>query len=98
MAWVARCPASPDATARLFFFTEKRMSEQAQLGLLPAISNAERALALHAGQEGGPWPLTAECKAVLGVLIYHKGAASAIQIKEISGWTKLSDRVVKDSV
>jgi hypothetical protein len=76
------------------------MSDQQQLAmnLLPPMSNAERALALHAGEEGGPWPLTAECKAVLGVLIYHKGAASAIQIKEISEYTKLSDRAVKDAV
>jgi hypothetical protein len=76
------------------------MSEQQQLAmnLLPPMSNAEHALALHAGEVGGPWPLTGRDPKVLGVLIYHKGAASAIQIKEISAYTKLSDRAVKDAV
>lgn len=78
----------------------ERLDGQSQLGLplLPPMSNAEHALLVLGGQTGGPWPLTDECKAVLGVLIYHKGAASAIQIKEISEYTKLSDRAVKDAV
>jgi ERCC4-type nuclease len=44
-------------------------------------------VAAHRGVQGG-----------LGLLIYHKGAAAAIQIKEISEYTKLSDRAVKDAV
>jgi hypothetical protein len=76
------------------------MAEQQQLAmqLLPPISNAEHALLVLADQTGGPWPITPELKKVLGLLIYHKGAAAAIQIKEISAYTKLSDRAVKDAV
>jgi hypothetical protein len=74
------------------------MADQDQLGLLAPMSNAEHALLVLAGQANAPWPLTEECRKVLGLLIYHKGAASAIQIKEISAYTKLSDRVVKDAV
>jgi hypothetical protein len=75
------------------------MSEQQQLGLIPPSNETHAFDVLHRKDaESKPWPLTPEQKKVLGLLIYHKGAAAAIQIKEISAFTKLGDRAIKDAV